>query len=85
MPIIYIARRATAGIRWEQELAILFHRSGWTQQELAKKEGKGQNTICRYLLFGPIGIKLSEAAFAPIGTAPRSWGMSGEHYAFETN
>lgn len=32
---------AAAGIRWEQDLATLFYRSGWTQEELARREGRG--------------------------------------------
>ena len=32
---------AAAGIRWEQDLATLFYRSGWTQEELARCEGRG--------------------------------------------
>jgi hypothetical protein len=30
----------------------LFHRSGWTQEGLAKKEGKSQRHIGRMLCFG---------------------------------
>lgn len=41
--------RATAAIRWEQDLAGLFYRSGWTQDELAKQEGKSR-TWCVYML-----------------------------------
>jgi DNA-binding transcriptional regulator LsrR (DeoR family) len=51
-----------AGVRWEQELAILFHRSGWTQEELAAQEGKSQRHVGRLLVFGrflnldPVGL-----------------------------
>lgn len=41
-----------AGARFEQELARLFYRSGWTQDELAKKEGKGKSWISQRLIFG---------------------------------
>lgn len=44
--------KATAGIRWEQELALLFYRSGWTQEELAKQEGKSRTWIVYRLCFG---------------------------------
>jgi hypothetical protein len=33
-------------------LAALFHRSNWTQEQLAKKEGKAQSWVARRLLFG---------------------------------
>jgi hypothetical protein len=64
--------KAAAGIRWEQALAGLFHRSGWTQEKLAKKEGKGQQYVSRLLVFGrflavlgntPIGVNLAEGRF----------------------
>jgi hypothetical protein len=41
-----------ARVRWEQALAALFHKSGWTQERLAKKEDKPQPYISRLLLFG---------------------------------
>jgi len=47
----------------DQAWAVLFYKSGWTQQKLADKEGKDQSYIARRLLFGrflqymPIGIK----------------------------
>jgi transcriptional regulator with XRE-family HTH domain len=44
--------KAQAGVRWEQELARLFHLSGWTLVELAKKEGKSKSTISNWLQFG---------------------------------
>jgi transcriptional regulator with XRE-family HTH domain len=44
--------KAEAGVRWEQELARLFHRSGWTQAELAKKEGKSHQLISNLIKFG---------------------------------
>lgn len=44
--------RQEAGARFEQELARLFYRSGWTQDELAKKEGKSQQWIVTKLRFG---------------------------------
>jgi len=53
-----------AAAKRDQALARLFDRSGWTQQELAEKEGKTQPWIARCLLFGrflnfmPMGIKV---------------------------
>jgi hypothetical protein len=41
-----------AGARWQQELARLFYRSGWTQQRLAEKEGKTQQWIALQVKFG---------------------------------
>jgi transcriptional regulator with XRE-family HTH domain len=46
------ATKAEAGVRWEQELAKLFARSGWTQQELAAKENKTQAWVNQRLCFG---------------------------------
>ena len=40
-----MAIRAEAGARFEQALATLFFRSGWTQEKLAEKEGKSQHWI----------------------------------------
>lgn len=44
--------RSDAGTRWEQALAQLFWRSGWTQEELASKEGKSKSWISQRLIFG---------------------------------
>src|SRR5215467_7999780 len=44
--------KGEAGARFEQELAKLFERSGWTQDELAKKEGKSRRFIAYQLTFG---------------------------------
>ena len=41
------AGSATHGER-EQALAALFYRSGWTQEELAKKEGKSQQWLAEW-------------------------------------
>jgi len=38
--------------RRDQALAKLFHRSGWTQAELAKAEGKTQQWVSYHTLFG---------------------------------
>jgi hypothetical protein len=37
---LYGDSRKEAGARFEQALAKLFHVSGWTLEELARKEGK---------------------------------------------
>lgn len=44
--------RNEAGTRWEQALAQLFWRSGWSQDELAAKEGKSQTWVNFRLRFG---------------------------------
>ncbi len=49
---IYGETSGQAGAKREQALALLFKRSGWTQEQLAKKEGKSQSQIQRALLFG---------------------------------
>lgn len=41
-----------AGIRFEQALAQLFYRSGWTQEQLAQEEGKNRTRITQMLQFG---------------------------------
>ena len=41
-----------AAAKRDQALAVLFHRSGWTQDELAAKEGKSPQQIARQLRFG---------------------------------
>jgi hypothetical protein len=48
----YGESRQQAGARWEQELAKLFARSEWTQEALAKKEGKDRSYIGKLLQFG---------------------------------
>ena len=48
---------------------VLFHRSGWTQEELAKKEGKSQRWVSyrlvfgRFLLFSTTGANASKLPF----------------------
>jgi hypothetical protein len=51
----YGNNKQQASIRWEQELAALFYRSGWTQDELAKKEER-RRTYIVYLLRFPSAI-----------------------------
>jgi hypothetical protein len=41
-----------ASARWQQEFGKLFHRSGWTQERLAKKEKKSQKWVDFNLRFG---------------------------------
>lgn len=48
----YGDNRSEAGIRWEQELAKLFFRSGWSQDHLAAKEGKKKSWVSQRLIFG---------------------------------
>lgn len=48
----YGDNKAQAGVRFEQALAQLFYRSGWTQEQLATEEGKSQPYITRMLQFG---------------------------------
>jgi hypothetical protein len=48
----YGDNRRQAGVRWEQELAKLFARTGWTTEELAAKEGKTYNFVMKQLRFG---------------------------------
>jgi transcriptional regulator with XRE-family HTH domain len=44
--------RKDAGAKWDQQLALLFARSGWTQEQLADKEGKSRPYITQRLIFG---------------------------------
>jgi len=44
--------KAEAGARFEQELAKLFYRSGWTQQALAEAEGKKRTWVVQRVRFG---------------------------------
>jgi hypothetical protein len=46
------ATKQQAGVRWEQELARLFARSGWSTKELAAREGRGVRYIQTLLKFG---------------------------------
>lgn len=41
-----------AGVRWEQQLADLFYRSGWTLEQLAKKEGLKTSYVSTLASFG---------------------------------
>jgi hypothetical protein len=72
--------KASAGARWEQELARLFYRSGWTQEELSTKEGKSETWVQyrlrfgRFLLFSEkntTGVFLTETSISPILGAQR--------------
>jgi hypothetical protein len=47
-----LGERKDAGAKWDQQLALLFARSNWTQEQLAEKEGKSQFWISKRLLFG---------------------------------
>jgi hypothetical protein len=67
--------KAEAGVRWEQELAALFHRSGWSGDELARKEGKGSSVISRLLKFGQF---LSFLETQPIGNKSELMGNLSE-------
>ncbi len=58
--------KAAAAVRWEQALAVLFARSNWTQEQLAKKEGKNQSWVARQLLFGRF------LSFMPMGINPEN-------------
>jgi len=49
---VYGDSKAEAATRWEQELAKLLWHSGWTQEELALKEGKGKSWISQRIIFG---------------------------------
>jgi transcriptional regulator with XRE-family HTH domain len=44
--------KAEAGIRWEQAFARLFVASGWTQEQLGKKEQLSRHRISQLLQFG---------------------------------
>jgi hypothetical protein len=55
-----------SGALRDQALAALFYRSGWTQEELAKAEGKGQQWVSRQMLFGKF------LAFTPTGVNPKN-------------
>ena len=65
LPVAHLraARRASQAHVGGVALALLFARSGWTQEELAAKEGKNQSWVTRRLRFGrflhflPSGIK----------------------------
>lgn len=41
-----------AGIRWEQDLARLFYRSGWTKAELGKRERRTGQNVGQLVKFG---------------------------------
>lgn len=49
---VYGESGADAGAKFEQALASLFYRSNWTQEELAKKEGKSRSYLDKMLRFG---------------------------------
>src|SRR5215471_13897543 len=47
-----LGERKHAAAKWDQQLAVLFIRSKWTQADLAKAEGKTQAWVSYHLLFG---------------------------------
>lgn len=47
-----LGHRKHTGARWDQELARLYARSGWTQERLAKKEKVTHQRISQWQLFG---------------------------------
>jgi hypothetical protein len=61
----------------DQAWAAFFYRSNWTQEQLAKKEGKGQQWISRRLLFGrflaftPMGVSGENASTLPTNLTER--------------
>jgi hypothetical protein len=67
--------KAEAGIRFEQNLSILYAESGWSQQKIAEREEASQSHVSRHILFGhflshltPTGVnnvapKLTERLF----------------------
>lgn len=58
---LYGDNSTEAAAKRDQALAKLFYQSGWTQQELADKEGKSRQQIQRQLRFGQF------LAIAPMG------------------
>jgi hypothetical protein len=74
---LYGDSRKEAGARYEQALAKLFYVSGWTLNELAKKEGKVKSRITQMLIFGRfIGFlesstMVEESLNVPLGLTER--------------
>lgn len=62
----YGSSSAEAGAHRDQALAALYHRSGWTQDELAKVEGITQSVAGKRMRFGRF------LSFSPTGTNPRN-------------
>ena len=59
--------KGEAAARFDQELAALFYRSGWTQEQLAAKEGKSRQWIGYHIIFGQF---LSNATMVANGDSP---------------
>jgi hypothetical protein len=83
--------KAAAGVRWEQELASLFYRSGWTQDELAKKEEKTQQWVALRIRFGRFlafagntttVVNLTERRFRAFWDRTTDYGSSNERIRF---
>jgi hypothetical protein len=62
----YGSNSAEAGAHRDQALAALYHRSGWTQDELAKVEGAKPQYVARRLVFGRF------LSFSPSGRNPQN-------------
>lgn len=82
---LYGDSQKTAGAKRDQALAVLFARSGWTQEKLAAKEGKSHDWMSLRLRFGrflnfsttvensELPVNLTEWRFR------KHWGQTASH------
>jgi hypothetical protein len=82
---LYGDSQKTAGAKRDQALAVLFAKSGWNQERLAAKEGKGQQWISRHILFGrflnftPFGVNEELPPNLTEGRFRKYWGQTDSH------